>query len=93
MLRTKSSKKALRQSFRRKKQNLQRKTNLKKAIKTYQRFIKDHKLEEAKKSLSQVYKLADKTAKANTIKKGKADRIKSRLTQLLVKAKSSKISS
>jgi len=43
--------------------------------------------------LSQVYKLADKTAKAQTIKKGKANRIKSRLSQLLVKAKSNKTSS
>jgi len=93
MLRTKSAKKALRQSFRRKKRNLQRKTGLKKAIKTYQKAIESRKLEEAKKYLSEVYKLADKTAKSKTIKKGKADRIKSRLSQLLAKAKSSKISS
>ncbi|OGM98696.1 MAG: 30S ribosomal protein S20 [Candidatus Yanofskybacteria bacterium RIFCSPHIGHO2_01_FULL_41_26] len=93
MLRTKSAQKALRQSFRRKKRNLQRKTGLKKAIKTYQKAIESRKLEEAKKYLSEVYKLADKTAKSKTIKKGKADRIKSRLSQLLAKAKSSKISS
>jgi len=93
MPKIKSAKKALRQSLRRKKQNLQRKTNLKKAVKTYQGAIKAGKLEEAKKYLSEVYKLADKTAKTNTIKKGKADRIKSRLSQLLVKAKSSKTSS
>ena len=93
MPKIKSAKKALRQSLRRKKQNLQRKTNLKKAVKTYQRFVKAGKVEEAKKYLSEVYKLADKTAKSKTIKKGKADRIKSRLSQLLVKAKSSKTSS
>ena len=93
MLRTKSAQKALRQSFRRKKRNLQRKTGLKKAIKTYQKAIGSRKLEEAKKYLSEVYKLADKTAKSKTIKKGKADRIKSRLSQLLAKAKSNKISS
>lgn len=86
MLRTKSSKKALRQGARRKKQNLQRKANLKKAIKTFQRFVKAGKLEEAKKHLSEVYELADKTAKTNTIKKGKASRIKSRMSQLLIKA-------
>jgi len=93
MPKIKSAKKALRQSLRRKKQNLQRKTNLKKTIKAYQGAIKAGKLEEAKKYLSEVYKLADKTAKSKTIKKGKADRIKSRLAQLLAKAKSSKTSS
>jgi len=85
MPKTKSVKKALRQSLRRKKQNIQRKTSLKKTIKTFQRLVKVGKTEEAKKYLSEVYKLADKTAKTNTIKKGKADRIKSRLSRLLVK--------
>jgi ribosomal protein S20 len=85
MPRIKSAKKALRQSFRRKKQNLQRKANLKKVIKDFQKLVKAGKFDEAKKQLSEVFKTADKTAKANTIKKGKADRIKSRLSQLLVK--------
>jgi len=85
MPKIKSAKKALRQSFRRKKQNIQRKIGLKKSIKAFHGFLKAGKIEEAKKQLSLVYKLADKTAKANTIKKGKADRIKSRLSQLLVK--------
>lgn len=93
MPRIKSAKKALRQSFRRKKQNLQRKTNLKKAIKAFQKNVKAGAFNEAQESLQKVYKIADKTAKANTIKKGKADRIKSRLSHLLAKAKSSKISS
>ena len=48
MLRTKSALKALRQSVRRKKHNLQRKAGLKKAIKTYQKAIKSRELEEAK---------------------------------------------
>lgn len=89
----KSAKKALRQSLRRKKQNLRRKSRLKDAIKNYQKLLQAGKLEEAEKRLSEVYKLADKTAKMKTIKKGKADRIKSRLSQLLVKTKSSKTSS
>ncbi len=93
MPKIKSAKKALRQSVRRKKQNIGRKNNLKKALKNFQGLVKAGKFEEAKKYLSEVYKTADKTAKANTIKKGKADRIKSRLTQLLVRAKSSKTSS
>ena len=93
MPKIKSAKKALRQNVRRKKQNIGRKNNLKKALKNFQDLVKAGKFEEAKKYLSEVYKKADKTAKANTIKKGKADRIKSRLSQLLVKAKSSKTSS
>ena len=85
MLRTKSTKKALRQSLRRKKQNLQRKTSFKEAIKKYRLLVNARKLEEAKKYLNEVYKLADKTAKTKAIKKGKADRIKSRLSHLLSK--------
>ncbi|MFA5084378.1 MAG: 30S ribosomal protein S20 [Candidatus Paceibacterota bacterium] len=93
MPKIKSAKKALRQSARRKKQNIKRRDNLKKALKNFQGLVKAGKLEEAKKYLSEVYKIADKTAKANTIKKGKADRMKSRLSQLLARAKSSKTSS
>lgn len=93
MPKIKSAKKALRQSARRRKQNIQRKANLKKALKNFKELVKVGKLEEARKYLSEVYKTADKTAKTNTIKKGKADRIKSRLSQLLVKAKSSNTSS
>lgn len=88
MPKIKSAKKALRQNLRRKKQNLRRKTNLKKTIQTFKGFIKTGKLKEAKNYLNQIYKLADKTAKTNAIKKGKADRIKSRLSKLLVKKSS-----
>jgi small subunit ribosomal protein S20 len=93
MPKIKSAKKALRQSLRRKKQNLWRKNRLKESVKKYKKLVQAEKLEEAKKSLSEVYKLADKTAKTNAIKKGKAKRIKSRMSQLLAKAKSSKTSS
>ena len=88
MPKIKSAKKALRQSARRRKQNIQRKTNLKKTLRNFKGLIEAGKSEEAKKYLSEVYKVADKTAKTNTIKKGKADRIKSRLSQLLVKKSS-----
>jgi len=93
MPKIKSAKKALRQNLRRRKQNRWRQNRLKAAVKNYKKLVHSGKTEEAKKILSQVYKLADKTAKAQTIKKGKANRIKSRLSQLLVKAKSSKTSS
>jgi len=86
MIRTKSSKKALRQSKKRNKQNNLRKDLLKKAIKNFQKSVKTGKFEDAKKNLSQVFKFADKVAKVDTIKKGKADRIKSRMSQLLTKS-------
>jgi small subunit ribosomal protein S20 len=92
-MKTKSAKKALRQSLRRKKQNLWRKSRLKDAIKNYKKLIQAGKLEEAQKYLSEIYKFADKTAKTKTIKKGKANRIKSRMSHLLPKTSSSKASS
>ena len=75
---TKSAKKALRQSFRKREQNLVWKEKLKKAVKTAT-------LEKSPASLSQAYKIIDKSAKAGLIKKNKAARMKSRLAKLLGK--------
>lgn len=85
MPKIKSAKKALRQSIRKKRQNLWRKNHLKTAIKNYKKFLRFGQKEEAKKQLAVVYKTADKTAKVNVIKKGKASRLKSRLSRLLTK--------
>ncbi len=85
MPRTQSAKKALRQNTRRKKQNIQRKTDLKSAVKLYKKFIAENKKEEAQKQLSQVYKKLDKSAKVNLIRKNKASRLKSRLSKKLDK--------
>ncbi len=92
-MKTKSAKKALRQNLRRKKQNLRQKNRLKDTVKKYKKLIQARKIEEAQKCLNEIYKLADKTAKTQTIKKNKAGRLKSRMSQLLLKAKSSKTSS
>ena len=78
----KSAKKALRQNIRRRKINLKRKADLKSIIKQYKKLVSSNK-DEAKKYLAQVYKKLDKSAKVNLIKKNKASRLKSRLSELL----------
>lgn len=82
---TKSAKKALRQNIRRRKRNLIKKKAYKEAIKNYRHLLAENKTEEAKVSLSRVYKTLDKAAKTNVIAKNKAARLKSRLAKLLLK--------
>lgn len=89
---TKSAKKALRQTVRRRKKNLSEGSKLKAAIKQYKKLTASGKLQEADKYLPTVYRLLDKGAKTNLIKKNKASRLKSRLSRQL-KAKSTKTSS
>ncbi len=80
---TQSAKKALRQNVTRRARNLRRKKALKETIKSYRKLVVEKKLDEAKALLPRVYQVLDKTAKAGTIKKNNADRLKSRLTRLV----------
>ena len=80
---TKSAKKALRQSEKRKKGNLRKKKTLKNLLKKIRDLVSEKKIEEAKKLLPQVYKALDKTAKIGLIKKNTARRKKSRITKLI----------
>ncbi len=82
---TKSAKKALRQSLRRRVRNLQKKQKIKNLLKEVKNLISEKKSEEAKKLLPQVYKLLDKAAKTGLIKKNTASRKKSRITKLINK--------
>ena len=82
---TKSAKKALRQSIRRKKINLRRKKKMKDNVKEIKKLKSAGKTEEALKLLSQAYKAIDKAAKRGVIKKNTASRKKSRLTKFLRK--------
>jgi small subunit ribosomal protein S20 len=82
---TKSAKRALKKSLKRRERNLKRKELLKKAKKEFLKLIEAKKLEEAKQLLPKLYKLLDKAAKVNLIKKNKASRLKSRLTKKLNK--------
>jgi len=83
MPRIKSAKKALRQSIRRRSQNLERKNRMKTVIKQFKKLAAGGQFEEAKKYLPRVYKTIDKMAKVNLIKHGKASRLKSRLAKKL----------
>ncbi|PIR97976.1 MAG: 30S ribosomal protein S20 [Candidatus Colwellbacteria bacterium CG10_big_fil_rev_8_21_14_0_10_42_22] len=80
---TKSAKKALRQSERKRVINLQKKRGLLKTLKDYRKSIEEGDKEGALKKLPTVYKILDKAAKTNLIKKNKASRLKSRLTKKL----------
>lgn len=80
---TKSAKKALRQNIKRRARNLVYKKKIKDLIKKVRSFVLEKKIEEAKKLLPQVYKILDKAAKVNVIKKNTASRKKSRITKLI----------
>ena len=82
---TKSAKKAVRQSLRRKKRNLGYKIKIKKLLKEAQNLIVQKKIEEVKNLLPQIYKALDKAAKTGVIKKNTAARKKSRLTKSMNK--------
>lgn len=83
---TKSAKKALRQSLRRRKRNLIYKEKIKKLIKEMKKLILEKKIEEAKNFLPQIYKSLDKAAKVGVIKKNTASRKKSRIAKLIEKS-------
>ena len=85
---TKSAKKALRQSKKRRTKNLRRLKAMRDIIKDIHKLVSENKKEEALKLLPKAYKLIDKAAKTGLIKKNNADRKKSRLTKLINKTKS-----
>lgn len=80
---TKSAKKALRQSIRRRARNLVYKNKMKRLIKEVRVLVSQKKINEAKNLLPQVYKILDKAAKVGVIKKNTAARKKSRIAKLL----------
>ncbi len=84
---TKSAKKALRGSDRKKVFNLRRKKAIENALFELKKLLKDKKVEDATKLLPKVYKAIDKAAKHNTISKNTAARRKSRLSAMLRKSK------
>jgi small subunit ribosomal protein S20 len=80
---TKSAKKALRQSKKRRIRNIQKMTKIKDLLKEVKSLISQQKIEEAKKLLPKIYKILDKGAKVGLIKKNTAARKKSRITKSL----------
>ncbi len=83
---TKSAEKAARQNVRRNAENQKGKTALKNALKNYKKLVAGRRFDDARKALADVYQALDKSAKRNLIKKNKASRLKSRLTQLMARA-------
>lgn len=83
---TKSAKKALRQSKKRRVRNLLYKRKMKDLIKKVKKLLSEKKIKEAKSLLPQFYKAVDKAAKVGVIKKNTAARKKSRLTKLIQKS-------
>ena len=79
----KSAKKALRGSERKRVYNMRRAKKVEITVKDVKKLALAKKGEDAKKALSLAYKALDKAAKAGTIKKGAADRKKSRLSALI----------
>ena len=84
---TKSAKKALRVSDRKKVFNLRRKKNIENAVFELKKLVKAKKVADAMKLLPKVYQAIDKAAKHNTISKNTAARRKSRLSAMLRKSK------
>lgn len=85
MPRTKSAKRALRKSERKKLHNIFHKERIKRTIKEIKKLILEKKIEEAKKLLPKLYKFLDKAQKEKVIKKGAADRKKSKIAKLIEK--------
>ena len=83
MPKIKSAKKALRQSLRRRANNLAKTTAYKMAVKKFRKFVADGKFDDAAKFLPTVYQKIDKAAKTGVIKKNKAARLKSGVAHAL----------
>ena len=79
---TKSAKKAIRTSLRKKAVNDQRKRVMKEVIKKIEKLVKTDKASAAK-MLSSAFQYVDKAAKGGIIKKNNAARKKSRLSKLV----------
>ena len=84
---TSSAKKAYRSSLKKRVFNLRRQQAVDQVVKKIKKLVSEKKIEEAKKLIPLAYKAFDKAAKEHTIKKGAADRKKSRLVKLIARTK------
>ena len=82
---TRSAIKALRQSVRRRSQNIRRKTAYRDTLKQVKKLIASANVAEAEKLVPKIYKTLDKAAKTMAIKKNKASRLKSRVVKAIKK--------
>lgn len=79
---TRSAKKALRQSLRRRARNILRKDAYRAAVRDFKRAV-ESKTGDMKALQARLYKALDKAAKTRAISRNKASRLKSRLTKSL----------
>lgn len=84
---TSSAKKALRQSERRRVNNLRRKRTFKAIVKDAKKLAASGNAKEAVTKLPAIYKALDKAAKTRAINKNTASRLKSRVSKFIAKAK------
>ncbi len=84
---TKSAKKALRQSLKRKARNIRKKRNIKNLLKEARDLVAKKMGNEAKKLLPKIYKTLDKAVKTGLIKKNTAARKKSKTTKSIFKSR------
>lgn len=82
---TKSAKKAIRSSAKKRVFNLRRTRAVKDSIKEIDKLLKEGKIDEARKLMSKAQKAIDKAVKMNTMKKNTASRKKSRLSAKIKK--------
>ncbi len=83
---TKSAKRALRGSGRKRSFNNTKKDQVNKAIKQLKKLVSEKKIKEAKEFMPKVQKILDKSVKTGLIKGNKASRKKSRLSAIVKKA-------
>ncbi|SRR3989344_4249660 len=82
---TKSAKKSIRKTKKRRVQNLIYKNKIKSLIKEARALVLQKKIKEAKNLLPAIYEILDKSAKVGVIKKNAASRKKSRMAKLIDK--------
>ena len=82
---TKTAKRALRSAEKRKVVNDKRKKTMKEEVKITRSLIVTKKKKDAEKNLPKAFAALDKAAKRGVIKKGTADRKKSRLAKAIAK--------
>jgi small subunit ribosomal protein S20 len=82
---TRSAKKALRTSLRKKQFNMRRKERVTKATKSLKSLISGGKKDDARKKMSEFQKALDKAVKGGTLSKNTASRKKSRFSKMIKK--------
>jgi len=84
----KSAKDELKKSLVRRERNIARKSNIKRALKTFRRAVESKDMQSSQEALKSIFKTLDKAASKNLIHANKASRKKSRLSLQLNKLQS-----